>query len=230
MANSRYIPDRVEINAGPVPFPQRGQRSGERAYTRMALSETMDRPSAGATAAPVDEQQVAFEQAKQSGYEAGLAEGRAQAEREVSELLASWQASVNDVLGARQVVLEAYRQELVELALVVADAIVQRHIAREPDFSQHLVEQAFATLGRAEAFTLTLCPQDAEELDAWLHQLAETGCSVVVQRDESLGRGDLRLRTATGSVESLMSERVARARQLVLGDANRDDPPTEPTP
>lgn len=224
----RYVPNRIASSPVAAPFPAAGQRPQQRAYTRMSFVTAANGPVVDPQAVEAAARQAAFDKAKLEGLEAGRAEGRAQARREAADLLTQLQASVEDVMRVHETLTEGYRRELVEIAFAIADAVLQRQITREPDFAKRLVEQALAALGSDDAFVLTLGPEDADELDPWLHKLEEGGQSISVRRDVALGRGDLRVRTQAGSIESLMSDRLARARALVLGvDASAEPILTE---
>ena len=106
---------------------------------------------------------------------------------------------------------EAYRREVIELALAAAEALVQRELSQSSEVIAGLVDQALTVLGSDDRIILTLSPGDVE-------QLGDALDGVEVQIDEALSPGDLRAESSAGSIESSMQRRIDRVRQLVLGE------------
>lgn len=165
---------------------------------------------------------VAFEQAKAKGMAAGLEQGKAQAIAAVAGELDHLQRSIDAVLDLRSVLAEVYRQEMVELALAAAEAVLQSELREHGEKVRNLVEQGLQALGHREELRVTLCPTDAERLRAWIETLDPP---LLVRESTKLQVGDIRLESASGSVETVMRDRIHRARQLILGELAAESRP-----
>lgn len=210
MARAPFAPPRLDGGSEAAVLPAR-RRSG--AFARWELGRA---PASAPVPEPVDPIAVAREAAFAEGFAAGLEEGRATGQAEYAAAIARLQASVEEIVQHRAVLGEAYRREAVELALAAAEALVQRELAEGSAAIVGLVDQALEVLGVDDPVTLRVCARDAERLQPWLE--AQTRATVTVEIDGDLAEGDLRAASPSGSVESSMERRIARVRQLVLGE------------
>jgi flagellar assembly protein FliH len=210
MARAPFAPPRIAGEHDATPLPSRRRSGG---FVRWELGKAP--ASAVSLPEPPDPIAVARESAVAEGFAAGLEEGRAIGLAEYAALLQRLQASVDEIVQHRAVLGEAYRREVVELALATAEALVQREVAGG-DAIAGLVDQALGVLGADDPVTLRVSAADAERLQPW--QEAQARPWLTVEIDADLAEGDLRATAATGSVESSMERRIARVRQLVLGE------------
>ncbi|MEE9384484.1 MAG: FliH/SctL family protein [Nannocystaceae bacterium] len=216
MGRERYKPAGATEAKSPLPFPARGRRVSERRYERIAIGgypggEQEDPGAADETS------HAAAEASRQQGYDAGYAMGREKAEAEAQGRLSRYQTALDDLTRLRQSLTEIYRQEMVEVAFGIAAALLQRELEQGQEFSRALVEQALEELGVDEPIHLALSPADAQQLESWLDQIDRGAATLTVQVDPDLAQGDIRARTPSGTMQSLMADRLARARRLVLG-------------
>lgn len=214
MARQPFSPQRVGEAPTGTPFPGTGGGTPA-SYTPYSFSGPA--PTAGGIDTDEQLRQQTLDQARNDGFESGLIEGRKQAAAESEALLAKLRESVEQVVRLRGELFESYRQEMVELALGVAQALVQREVADGRDVSRSLIEQAIEELGVDEPMHVTMSVEDAEQLRPWLETLSSGGASIQIQTDPALSPADIRVRTESGSVESLLEDRLVRARALVLG-------------
>ena len=213
MARQPFAPQRIGEAPTTTPFPGTGG-GAPASYT--PYSFTGPAPTPGTDTEEQLRQQT-LDQARNDGFESGLIEGRKQAAAESEALLGKLRESVEQIVRLRGELFESYRQEMVELALGVAEALVQREVAEGRDVSRSLIEQAIEELGVDEPMHVTLSVEDAEQLRPWLETLSSGGANIQIQTDPALSPADVRVRTESGSVESLLADRLARARALVLG-------------
>jgi flagellar biosynthesis/type III secretory pathway protein FliH len=211
VARAPFAPPRVAGGSDLAAFPSR-RRSGE--FARWELGKAT--ASAIAAVTPPDPITTAREAAFAESFAMGLEEGRAAGQAEYAAMLQCLQASVDEIVQHRAVLGEAYRREVVELALAAAEALVQRELGNTGNAIAGLVDQALDALGDDDPVTLRVCVGDAEQLAPWIEQRARPGLTVEI--DTELRAGDLRATSAGGSVESSMERRIARVRQLVLGE------------
>lgn len=158
------------------------------------------------------------EQARRDGYAQGLEEGRALAQSHVAEYLEHLGKTLQDLASLRAVVTESYRREMVELALASAEALVQHELIDQAATLQHLIDAGLEALGRSEPLRLHLHPDDRPRVDDAIHRAAAAGYDLTVVEDHTLHPGDLRVDNELGTVESVLHDRLARIRQLVIGE------------
>lgn len=224
MSRSRFAPPVVPGPSGAsIPIEGRRRRG---TYQRLELG-TPPTPAPAPGPDPQEQAQLAaLEEARREGYARGLQEGRTQAEAEAEARLQTLAGHVEALASLRAVMAEAYRQELLELAIAAAEALVQRELSQAPQILHNLIEQGLAVLGRGDALSLHLHPDDAPKIRPLLERSAAAGYDVSVLEDASLSPGDLRLDGPAGTVQSVLHDRVARLRQLVVGalDGGEDAP------
>ena len=210
MARTRFAPPPASPAADPAPLPAR-RRSGSFVAWQLGRVEPTETPLAEPETPAEDPIDVARAQAEAEGLAQGLQDGRAAGRAAYDEALGRLSTGLAEIGQLRDVLGEAYRREVIELALAAAEALVQRELTQSSEVIVGLVDQALEVLGADAPITLTLSPDDAE-------RLPPPPAGVEVQVDEELPVGDLRAESAGGSIESSMQRRIARVRQLVLGE------------
>lgn len=173
------------------------------------------------------------EAGRAQGYAAGWAEGRRRAQ-EVADRIATARAAAAEetrttaleqqrILSAalEQAVagcgsdLEARYAELaeqaVEVALRIAEAVVQRELSTTADPGADAVRRALTSVPPTAAVTVRLNPEDLAGLEADL--LA--GRPVTLVADATLERGDARAETETQVVDASVSAAMARVREVL---------------
>ncbi len=226
MARDRYLPRRLEGD-GPdnvTPFPSRGPSRGE--FRRF----TVGAPLGPAPEAPPDPVQQQLAETMAQAREEGFAAGMAQVEQEMAQQLERWRASVAQAATLRASLTEVHRREMVELAVAVASAVIQRDVTEHTVSIEQAIGTALEQLGTRERVHITLGPTDADRLNPWLDELREQGLDVSAATDPNLSPGDMKVSSAAGSVEHLLKERIERVRQLVVGSETPPDQEAPETP
>ena len=153
--------------------------------------------------------------ARDEGFAAGLAEGRAVAKHQLDQQLARFEtlcAAAARPLGALDDITE---RELARLATVMARRVVARELQLDPS----LIEQAV----RAAAAAL---PSATRELRVWVHpddlnMLRELGASEPLWRlgaKPELSRGDCILESERSRLDARVDTRLAAVIDAVLGN------------
>lgn len=208
MARIRFAPPSASPRVEVDPLPAR-RRSGAFRPWQLGRADVAELPAEPPAAPPADPVEVARAQAQALGLAQGLEDGHAAGRAAYAEALARLSTGLAEITQLRGVLGEVYRREVIELALAAAEALVQRELSQSVDAIGGLVDQALVALGDEERLTLFLSPADAERIEV---------DGVTIEVDETLSFGDLRLESEAGSVESAMQRRIARMRQLVLGE------------
>ena len=167
-----------------------------------------------------DEADKAFERARQEGHTTGMrngyAEGRAEAWAEARADV-DRMADALDTLGAQvEAQVAAAISEMIErstaLALVIAQAIVDREVRTAQDPGAEAIARCLAMAPLPGAVVAHLNPSDAERLGP-LPQVEGRPFTVVA--DPSLASGDTRVTVADTLIDGRLDEALARVAELL---------------
>lgn len=144
------------------------------------------------------------DEAKQRGYEEGLAAGKA----EVVARIARLEALASAFALPFQELEQAVEDEIVGLAVQLARHLVRREVAHDPAILHAAVADCLATLAtNVRDVTIYFNAEDAALVRASRQADAEQRFKIAV--DASLGRGDLRLQSESSLVDGTIASRCA---------------------
>lgn len=215
MTRARYEPPAATAPATPVvsPFAARRVASGEVVpwVIGEAAANSMP-PTPGPT--PEELLEIAT-QAHREGLAAGLADAEEQLAAMRESFMSEAQASLQALADARAATIEACKAELTELALAVAEAVLQREIGDGKATLAAYLQQALVEMNPHERCTISVGADAVADITAW----AQTRWpAAVVRADPALRVGELRVDAATGRIDVTHAKRIERVRRLVLGD------------
>jgi flagellar assembly protein FliH len=171
----------------------------------------------------------------QSGYDAGLAQGRAAAQQEHAARSRTLEAQVAR-LDAVMVALarplaeldEAVERELAELACAIARQVVRRELRAEPAHVIGAIREAVALLpSAARDVRVLLHPEDAALVRERLGD-GGAGRAWSITEDPMMGRGGCRVLADSSTVDARLETRVGAVIAHVLGDERAAGEPGEP--
>lgn len=164
-------------------------------------------------------------EAREAGYAAGLAEGRAAAREELQGRLARLEGILRAAARPLDALDDATEQELARLALVIARQVVAHELKTTPELVARTVRQAALMLpAAARAVRVYLHPDDLALLRAL--EAAEPDWQLLA--DPGMQRGDCRLESDTSRLDARVEARLAAVAEAVFGDeAGSDDPELE---
>lgn len=165
-------------------------------------------------AGPGRELEALRAQAREAGHAEGLEAGRAEAKAEVAGLVDLYKRSIERLAGLETQVVEAYREQLGELALRIAQAVI-RQAVDDGTAVVALAREAMQAFNEPDALELRVAPGDARHLEAWASGRRDAGVDVQIRVDEALEPGDLHARCGAGELESRLADRLSRASELV---------------
>lgn len=161
------------------------------------------------------------EQAKSDGLALAVEEARAIAAAEIEAMRARWAAGLEALVRQTLEVADDRHRELAELAIAVAEAVLQTELERGTAIDR-LVTAGLSALGRENVAVLSLSTVDIEGV---ADGLRARWPGLTVRADATLPAGAMRLESEAGRVETSMRDRLARARALVLGEPAGEDQP-----
>jgi flagellar assembly protein FliH len=144
------------------------------------------------------------DEARQRGYEEGLAAGKAEAATRLAKLDALISAFAHPFQGLEQ----AVEDEIVSLAVKLARHLVRREIEHDPAVLHAAIADCLAVLATGvRDVTLYFHPDDAALVRGQLAGGAEQRYKI--EADPALARGDLRLVSGSSLVDGTIAARCA---------------------
>jgi flagellar assembly protein FliH len=144
------------------------------------------------------------EEARQRGFEEGLAAGKAEVAARIARLDALAAAFTHPFLSLEQ----AVENEIVSLAVELARHLVRREVEHDPAVLHAAVADCLAVLaGNVRDVTLYFNPEDAALMRGQSPAGAEQRFKIA--SDAALGRGELRLASGSSLVDGTIAARCA---------------------
>jgi flagellar biosynthesis/type III secretory pathway protein FliH len=153
--------------------------------------------------------------ARDEGYRSGFADGHARALAEGADAGPRIAAALDELArNAAQVhahAVEATSGALLDAAVQIAEWLVREHLATAPRAVLSRLEEISRSLVISEPCTIAVSSSDL----AAVHDWAQAHGSLDVCVDSSLEPGEVRMTTRTGRAESLVTDALARAREVI---------------
>ncbi len=169
-----------------------------------------------------------FDKGAKEGHEAGFAEGREEGKVQgledakplVEEKLQVLRALIDGLETPLKQVNEACEKELVQLAVMLAEAVIYQEVKLQPDVILHTLRQSLDALpGGARGCQIFLHPDDlALVRDSY-------GADLIEQRgwhlmaEPSLERGGCQVRSERSSIDMTLKQRVKETLESFLHDS-----------
>lgn len=189
-------------------------------FKRWELPNVGIQPSAtdAANAAPqptVHELEALQQQARDEGYAAGLAEGRAAAKEQLHQRMAELDALYEAAARPLQLLDDQAADELAQLAGVVARRVIMHELKVSPELIAGVVRQASDALPAAtRELRVHLHPLDL----ALLQELGAAERHWQLLGDPGLARGDCRLESQRSRLDARVVTRMAAVIDAMLGE------------
>ncbi len=179
---------------------------------------TQSAVSKAANAGPqptVRELEALEQQARDEGYAAGLAEGRAAAQQQLEQRMAELDALCDAAARPLQLLDDQTAEELAQLATVVARRVIMHELRTAPELIADVVRQAAAALPMAtRELRVYVHPADL----ALLQELGTAERHWQLLADPTLTRGDCRLESERSRLDARVETRLAAIIDALLGD------------
>lgn len=159
------------------------------------------------------------EEARNSGYEAGFAEGRQSGEQQARELFdtqaATLAAIVDNLKNAVGQLEQSVADDLLSLAIEIAAQVTRGTISVKAELLLPIIREAIATLPLHHAhIVLRLNPKDIEHVRVEIgEQLAQTGAQLL--EDNTISRGGCLLLAGASEVDATIETRWKRVLEAI---------------
>lgn len=179
------------------------QRWNPGALAMDASQQRQQRPTETPEAIKRRAHAAGFEEGRQAGYAAGLAEGRAHAAVEAQKIHAIAQSAA----AGLQALGDTLATGTVELAIAIAQKVLLREIETQPDAITAVVREALTLLPEgAERVRIIVNNADAEQVRAFVSELAPAQ-EIAVIGAADVARGGCRIQSACGDVDATLQTR-----------------------
>lgn len=219
--------------AAPFQFPELGDSRGRKAPSGDGFAPlrfeggrelSPDRPST-AEARRREAEKVLAEAREEAAriraqaQEQGLGAGREAARTEAAELLFQLAQALEELGAARAALQRQAERGAVHLALAVAERVVAREVAADPDLILEVVRETLGQLDQPERLTLRVHPEAVARIDPAAIAAQAGTESVAVVPDAAISPGGCRVETGLGELDARMEtrlEEMARALEARL--------------
>ena len=166
--------------------------------------------------APLDLAQIedaARVQGYNAGFEQGYAAATAAAEEAMSQSVRRLAELVSSVHENHSTFFRAAERQVIDLALQIAQKVVEREIENMPDLAVNVVRGALEEMDARTAVRVRVNPEDAELLRRRWAQVVPPGISperIELQPDERVRSGGAVIETAHGQVDAQLESKLAQ--------------------
>jgi flagellar assembly protein FliH len=147
------------------------------------------------------------------GYEEGHAAGLAAADQATSEQVRRLSALVRSAHETHSAFFRAAERQVVDLALQIAQKVVEREIENMPDLAVNIVRAALEEMDARTAVRVRVNPDDAELLRRRWSQVVPSGIGadrIELQPDERVTSGGAIIETTHGQVDAQLESKLAQ--------------------
>ncbi len=154
------------------------------------------------------EKELAMREARQAGYQTGYQEGMLAAGREAEALVSEAKNLIKHAVNKRDEIIAESQKELLELAVKIAEKILEKEIQQDPGSVLRTVRKALRFTGQRENLTLRVSAEDVKHLSKT--RLLELGIpDVNIVEDGTLRCGDCLLDGVQGRIDATLSSQLA---------------------
>jgi flagellar assembly protein FliH len=167
------------------------------------------------------------------GFEQGHAAGLAAAEQAIGDTLQRLSALVNGAQESHTAFFRAAERQVVDLALQIAQKVVEREVENMPDLAVNVIRAALEEMDARTAVRVRVSPDDAELLQRRWAQVVPPGIGadrIELQPDERVQSGGAIIETTHGQVDAQLETKLAQlgnALWTFVMDVNSQELPDE---
>jgi flagellar assembly protein FliH len=164
------------------------------------------------------------------GFEQGQAAGVAAADQAMTESVTRLMALASHVHENHAIFFRAAEREVVDLALQIAQKVVEREVENMPDLARSVIRAALEEMDARTAVRVRVSPDDEELLRRLWSQVVPPGIGadrIELLKDERVKSGGAVIETTHGEVDAQLESKLAQlGNALWTFVANVDGSPT----
>lgn len=156
-------------------------------------------------------------QARSQGFDRGMADGRAAAQAEMDEMLATMRGLVEMARVERYKIIETAEPEIVRLSVMIAERILNQHVALDDQTVVEMARSAITRLVNRETVTVRVNPADIEMMRQHREKLMQMNDidNMRVIEDQRVDRGGIVIETDAGTIDAKISTQLREVRRLL---------------
>jgi flagellar assembly protein FliH len=147
------------------------------------------------------------------GFEQGNAAGMAAAEQHMAQDLGRLSALLSSIHESHSAFFRAAERQVVDLALQIAQKVVEREVENMPDLAVNVIRAALEEMDGRTAVRIRVNPADAELLQRRWTQVVPPGVGadrIELQPDERVSTGGAVIETTHGQVDAQLESKLAQ--------------------
>ena len=212
---------RMPSDAATAPFPWLGDEDGgllpDPRTRRMAAANSVELDEAALRAHVEAVEQEAFAK----GYAHGEREGQTVAAKRGEALISRLSGTIDDVAALRAGMLHKTERDVVRIALAIAERVLSRELAVDPELLLAMARVAIDRLGDGIAATIHLHPDDHRAMTAVRAKRPDVVPSAVaIESDLTVPRGGCIVRSEFGVIDLGIGAQVSELSRALLGDGS----------
>jgi flagellar assembly protein FliH len=167
--------------------------------------------------------------ARAKGHDEGYDAGRAEADREMNDMLVTMRGLLEMARVERNKLIEEAEPQLVKLALGIAERVLHQQVALDRGVVIEMAKTAIARLIERDTVTVRVNPADLERMRQHREDLMAIGdiANLRVVEDQRVDRGGVVMDTAAGTIDARIGTQLEEARKILHIE---DDVVIEPAP
>ncbi len=172
-------------------------------------------------------QKRGYEDGYAAGVEQGAQQARAEASEQFADLARGWEEALAQFERARGDMLADAREDVLRLALRLAERIVHAAVKFTPDCAAQQAAKAVDQIAEASRLRLLVHPGDeplVRELLPALRQRAHDGAVLVLEASEQVPRGGCALHHGQGVIDATVEKQLARIMEQLFPGAEAGEP------
>jgi flagellar assembly protein FliH len=153
--------------------------------------------------------QRAEREAHQKGLSEGIHEGRELQKKETLQSIQALSALIQDLSGLKKNILEAAEEQILQLALAIAEKVIHMETTTNRDVIQNVLRAAMKSIVDRENMKIRVHPQDFQymlEIKSDFLKNFDGIKNIVFEEDASITRGGAILETMFGEVDARVDQ------------------------
>jgi flagellar assembly protein FliH len=214
-SRARRLPADAEIQ----PFQWIGRDEATHLAEVAARRYEVEHPASFDEAALRAEIATLEKEAFAKGYAHGEREGNAVAAQRAEVLLTRLSQTIDDLAALRSGLLHRTERDVVRIAVAIAERIVHRTLAVDPELLLAMARVAIDRLGDGIVATIHLHPEDHRAMVAVRAKRPDVVPSAVsMEPDATVARGGCVVRSAFGVIDLGLDAQIAEVSRALLGE------------
>lgn len=162
--------------------------------------------------------QTAVREAHGKGLSEGIREGRELQKKETLQSILALSALIEDLSGLKKNMLEAAEDQILELALAIAEKVIQMETTTNRDVIQNVLRAAMKSIVDRENMKVRVHPQDFQymlEIKSDFLKKLDGIKNIVFEQDASITRGGAIVETMFGEVDARVDQQYSEIKSVM---------------